>query len=139
MRTDRAGNRSFKTIKVKVIFPDAIFPDKTFVQHAGPRQGFGPDGIDQILEQVAEQLDTRYPWWNFRPREMRPDGSTIHFVFVFAGTNRNYVPPAPNITPTTESSTPEPAPPEDVTPTAIEQAVGTTLQELASQATVLGE
>jgi hypothetical protein len=77
------------------------------VQHAGPRQGFGVDGIDQMLEQIADQLDTLYPWWQFRPVELAPIGSAIRFAFIFAGNNTSYVPPAPNQTPT-DSTTPEP-------------------------------
>ena len=85
MRKDKAGNVLFRKMIVKVIFPDAIFPDKTYVQHAGPRQGFGPEGIDHMLESIADQLDTLYPWWEFKPVDMKPVGQTIRFVFTFAG------------------------------------------------------
>jgi hypothetical protein len=85
MLRDKQGNRLFRKMIVKVIFPDGIFPDRTYVQHAGPRQGFGPDGIDGMLENIAEQLDTLYPFWDFKPMEMAPEGRTIRFLFKFAG------------------------------------------------------
>jgi hypothetical protein len=108
MRTDKYGNKLFKKMRVKVIFPDQIFPDRTYVQHAGPRQGFGPDGVDQMLEQIADQLDTLYPWWQFRPVELASIGSTIRFAFIFAGNNKSYVPPPALTQPPTDSTTPEP-------------------------------
>ncbi len=108
MRTDKLGNKLFKKMTVKVIFPSGIFPDRTYVQHAGPRQGFGPDGVDQMLNQIADNLDSLYPWWQFEPMEMEPVGSTIRFVFKFAGNNPNYRPPAVQITPDEDSTTPRP-------------------------------
>ncbi len=95
MRTDKLGNKLFRKMTVKVIFPDQIFEDRTYVQHAGPRQGFGPEGVDQMLNQIADQLDSLYPWWQFTPLEMAPIGSTLRFVFKFAGNNPNYKPTAP--------------------------------------------
>jgi hypothetical protein len=85
MLRDKEGNRLFRTVKVKVIFPDQIFPDKIFIQHAGPKQGFGPDGVDQMLESVADQLDTLYPFWDFKPLELRPEGRTTNWLFTFVG------------------------------------------------------
>jgi hypothetical protein len=84
MRKDKAGNKLYKKMTVKVLFPDAIFPDKTYVQHAGPKQGFGPEGVDHMLESIADQLDTLYPWWEFQMKEMTPVGSTIRFCFTYA-------------------------------------------------------
>ena len=143
MRTDKAGNTLWRTVSVKVIFPDGIFPDRVYKQHAGPKQGFGPDGVDQMLNQIADQLDELYPWWQFRPVDLSPIGSTIRFAFVFAGNNTSYAPDptAPilsNINPT-ESTTPGPETTEDTTLTAIKEAVGNTLQELSSQKRVPGE
>jgi hypothetical protein len=90
---------------VKVVFPDSMFPDKSFVAHAGPKQGFGPDGTDEVLMNIADQLDALYPWWEFRSVELAPVGRTARYVFTYAGP-RAFV---PQDTPTTtESSTPEP-------------------------------
>lgn len=140
MRKDKDGNTLFRKMTIKVVFPDAIFQDQTFVQRAGPRQGFGPEGVDATLMSIADQLDTRYPWWEFAPVELRPIGSTIRFAFIFAGNNKNYVPPAPTINPIAESTTPEPETPQsDNTTDAIKATVGTTLQDVASQEMVPGE
>lgn len=104
MLRDKAGNKLFRTVKVKVIFPDAIFPDKTFVQHAGPRQGFGPGGIDDILMQVADQLETLYPFWEFKAQEMLPAHRTARWLLTFAG----YRATSPATTqPIADSNTPE--------------------------------
>ena len=86
MLKDKMGNRLFRRIEVKVIFPDKIFPERTYVQKAGPHQGFGPEGVDAMLNDVADKLDELYPWWNFKPVELSPVGRTARFVFTFAGT-----------------------------------------------------
>jgi hypothetical protein len=137
MRKDKAGNKLYRKMTVKVIFPDRIFPDRVYHQHAGPRQGFGPDGVDQMLEQIADQLDALYPWWQFRLTELRPEGNTIRFAFIFAGNNPTYVAPAPTIQPIADSSALGTEPPIS-TLTAeeiIKTTVGTTLQDLAASAT----
>lgn len=85
MLKDKAGNKLWRTVKVKVIFPDAIFPDKIFVQHAGPRQGFGPGGIDDILMQIADDLETKFPFWEFKMQEMTPEHRTARYLLTFAG------------------------------------------------------
>ena len=38
-----------------------------------------------MLMEVADQLDTLYPWWNFSYVELKPVGRTARFVFTFAG------------------------------------------------------
>jgi hypothetical protein len=108
MRKDKAGNKLYRKMTVKVIFPDRLFPDRVYQQHAGPKMGFGPEGIDQMLNQIADELDSLYPWWEFKPCELLPIGATIRFAFIFAGNNPNYTPPAPKINPMTESTTPGP-------------------------------
>jgi hypothetical protein len=85
MLRDKDGNRLFRKVKVRVIFPDKIFPDKFFVQSASARQGYGPSGIDDILMQVADQLDTLYPFWQFHMQEMSPEHRTARFLMTFAG------------------------------------------------------
>jgi len=86
MLRDKAGNRLFRRIEVKVIFPDKIFPERTYVQKAGPHQGFGPEGVDAMLMDIADKLEELYPWWNFTVVELSPVGRTARFVFTFAGT-----------------------------------------------------
>jgi len=82
---DKDGNRLFRKVTVRVIFPEAIFPPKTFIQHAAARQGFGPEGIDAMLMSIADQLETLYPFWDFRAQELAPEGRTARYVLTFAG------------------------------------------------------
>jgi hypothetical protein len=84
MLRDNKGNRLFRRVEVKVVFPDKIFPDKKMVTRAEPHKGFGPDGIDDILMQVTDQLDTLFPWWEFRMQALAPEHRTAKFVFTFA-------------------------------------------------------
>ena len=85
MLHDAAGNRLYRKLEMRIVFPDRIFPDKQIVQHAEPHKGFGPEGIDAALMQVTDQLDTLYPWWDFRLVTLSPVGRTARFVFTFAG------------------------------------------------------
>lgn len=85
MLRDSKGNRLFRRVDIRIVFPDGIFPDKKLSQHAEPHKGFGPDGIDDLLMQTADQLDTLYPWWQFRFVELAPVGRTASYVFTFAG------------------------------------------------------
>ena len=105
MLRDKVGNKMFRKVKIKVVFPDAIFPDRTYVQHAGPKQGFGPDGIDEMLMQVANQLEELYPFWEFKMQEMTPEHRTARYLMTFAGYHAT---PPPTINPIADSSTPEP-------------------------------
>lgn len=139
MRTDKAGNRLYRKMTVKIIFPAGIFTDRTYMQHAGPRQGFSPDGVDQMLLQIADDLDSLYPWWNFEPVELSPIGSTIRFVFKFVGNNTNYVPPAPTTNPTADSSTLGPETTEGIQSVSININADNTPQSPSSQELVPGE
>jgi hypothetical protein len=85
MRKDAKGNRLFKRLTVKVQFPADIFGDKTFIQKAPAGKGFHAAGIQEMLENLAEQLDTLYPFWDFTVVEMSPIGSTARYTFTFAG------------------------------------------------------
>lgn len=129
MLKDKDGSRLFRKVFIKVVFPDAIFPPKTFVQHAGPHQGFGPAGVDAMLMQIADHLDTLYPFWEFRVVELAPQGRNAKYVFTFAG-YRAVPAPSPAIQDKpTESTTLEPGTAESNTPTF----VGTPLHESAVQ------
>jgi len=116
MPHDKEGNRLFRKVQVKVIFPDEIFPPKLFVQHAGPHQGFGPSGVDEMLEKIADQLDTLYPFWEFKMTELAPEGSTAKYVMTFAGYRST------KIYPNEESTTLEPGMVGDSTPTEVGNA-----------------
>ena len=84
MLRDKFGNRLFRKVTVKIVYPENLFPEKTYIQHAGPKQGFNPEGIDEILMQTATRLDDLYPWWEFSYAELTPVGRTARFVFTFA-------------------------------------------------------
>jgi len=83
MLRDTAGNRLFRKVEVKIIYPIDTIPTAKMAQRAGPKQGFGPAGVDDILMQVADKLDTLYPWWNFEMVTLTPEGRTARFVFKF--------------------------------------------------------
>jgi hypothetical protein len=85
MRRDKDMNRLYKRVWVKIVYPDAIFPPKVMTQRAGPKQGFGPDGIDDLLMQTADKLENLFPYWEFQMIELAPQGQTARFVFTFAG------------------------------------------------------
>ena len=134
MLRDKSGNRLFRKMTVKVIYPDNIFPDRTYVQRAGSKQGLGPDGVASMLDQIAEQLDALYPFWDFTPIELAPEHRTIRFVFKFAGYRAVPAPPQP----ITDSNTPEP----ETTPILEAEAAPEApaiLQHAPSQELVLGE
>lgn len=92
MLKDKTGNKLYRRIEVKVIFPNDVFPPKKFVSRAGPQQGFNPTGVDDILMQVADRLETLYPWWNFQVVELKSPARLARFVFTFAGYNTDYKP-----------------------------------------------
>jgi hypothetical protein len=126
MLKDKEGNRLFRKVSVKVIYPDNIFPVKTFTQHAGPKQGFGPTGVDDILMKMADQLDTLYPWWDFTCVELKAEHRTKRYVFTFAGYRST------TINPKEDGTTLDTGAAEENTSPAIE-AVGNTLQDLWPQ------
>jgi len=105
MLRDKAGNRLFRRIDIKIIFPIDTIPNQKFSQRAGAHQGFGPDGLDDILMQVADKLDTLYPWWDFKMVELAPEGRTAKYVFRFlqyriSGTKASG--PVPEVAPVSE-------------------------------------
>ncbi len=151
MLRDKDGNRLFRKMTVKIIFPDAIFPERTYVQHAGAKQGFGPDGVSQMLMDIADKLDTLYPWWEFRPIELTPVGRTTRYVFTFAGYRAMHGVDASagqtmvdqiqdSRQPIADSTTPEPETAEDMRPAEDKTSdVGNTSQLPLSQELVPGE
>ena len=85
MLQDKAGNRLYRKVDIKIVFPDNIVPVKRLTSRAEPKKGFGPNGIDDLLMQTADQLDTLYPWWDFKMVELAPVGRTASYVFTLAG------------------------------------------------------
>jgi hypothetical protein len=89
MLRDAKGNRLFRKVWIKIIYPDAIFPPKIMTQHAGSKQGFGPTGVDDLLMQTADKLETLFPYWQFKMTELGPRGGAARYVFTFAGYSAN--------------------------------------------------
>lgn len=120
MLKDATGQRLFRKVMIRVIFPDAIFPPRVFQQHAGPHQGFGDAGVSDMLMQIADRLEELYPWWEFKVVELKPEGRTAKYVFTFAGYRK--MKPADavvsefTLNPKTESTTLGPGTPESITP-----------------------
>jgi len=85
MLRDKTGSRLFKSVNIKIYFPDKIFPDKKLAQRAPPKKGFSSENIDDILMEVADRLETLYPWWEFKMMELAPTGRAANFIFTFAG------------------------------------------------------
>lgn len=84
MLQDKDGNRLFRKVTVKVIFPNKIFPPKTFTSRAEQHKGISSDGVQDVLMQVADKLEQLYPYWEFRAIELTPVGRTARYVFDFA-------------------------------------------------------
>lgn len=106
MLRDKDGNRLFRKIEMKIIFPDNILPPKKVSQHAEARKGFGPAGIDDSLMQITDRLDTLYPWWEFKMTPLSPVGRTARYVFTFAGYRAGAFPGAMPPEPATDLAVP---------------------------------
>ena len=86
MLTDKDGNKLYRKVEIRVIFPEHIFPDRKIMQKAkGSRQGYGPEGVLDILMAVADQLETLYPYWEFESTELASVAHTAKYVFNFRG------------------------------------------------------
>jgi len=90
---DAAGNKLFRRVEIKILFPDGIMAPSKTVQKAEARKGFGPDSIDEMLMSVADQLDVKFPWWDFRLSELTPEHRTARYVFTCVGFKKGYTPP----------------------------------------------
>lgn len=93
MLRDNKGNRLFRRVEINVLYPDGIMKPERITQRAAAKQGFSPDNVDELLMRVADTLDTKFPWWQFRMQELAPEHRTARFNFVCAGFNPAYRPP----------------------------------------------
>jgi hypothetical protein len=66
--------------------------------------------------QIADDLDTKFPFWDFKSVELKPEGRTAKYVFTFAGYRST------KIYPNEESTTLEPGMVGDSTPTEVGNA-----------------
>jgi len=116
MMMDQKGNKLFRKVIVRIIFPDEIFPSRVITQNAGPKMGFHAAGIDEILMKIADQLEELYPYWEFNAVELTPIGKTARYALTFAGyrasSGRSDTPPPPVLLDPSEtvSSMPSPDP-----------------------------
>ena len=85
MRRDKEGNKLYRKVWVKIVYPDAIFPPKITVAKAPPKRGFNEEGIDDILMQTADKLENLFPYWEFKMTEIAPSGGMARYVFTFSG------------------------------------------------------
>ena len=62
---NRAGDKIYKTVKVTATIGDKRkLPIKTF--RLPPDQYFTEEGVDKVLMEVTDWLDTYYPQYDFR-------------------------------------------------------------------------
>ena len=92
MLKDKKGNRLFRRVDVKIVYPNEVFPVQKISKRAEPKKGFGSDGVDDILMQIADELETKFPWWEFELVELAPNGKTASYVFKF----HSYRPQSPS-------------------------------------------
>jgi hypothetical protein len=85
MLKDTKGNRLYRSVSIKIIFPDKIFPDRKLLQHAPPSRGFNDDSLDEIIGKVVDQLDTLYPFWEFKLLPLAHTPRQAKYVIAFAG------------------------------------------------------
>lgn len=86
MLRDKENNRLFRRVEIKVIFSDNSLPVKKLAYKAqGSRQAYGPEGIDAMLMNVADQLDQLYPWWEFKMIPLAPRGRVACYAFSVVG------------------------------------------------------
>jgi hypothetical protein len=93
MFRDRNGHRLFKRVEIEIHFPEKALPFKKIRQMAPAQQGFGPDGLDDLLMKVTDMLEEQFPWWEFKLVEMKPSGRVAKYHFMGVGFNPNYKPP----------------------------------------------
>lgn len=85
MLRDKNGNRLVRRVDIKIYYPDGILPMQRIVQKSAAKQGFSPDGIDEILMSVTDMLDTRFPFWEFKFTELASRSRVAEFVFTQCG------------------------------------------------------
>ena len=108
MPNSKDGDRLYRRIKVRIVFPEKIFPDKDFLEKAPARKGFTSENVFEFLYKIADRLEELYPWWDFKYTELVPEGSTARYVFNFAGYRKVTAAQIQNPQPT-ESSALDPA------------------------------
>jgi hypothetical protein len=71
-----------RRVKIRVILPEGTgIKPLRFEVKAGPHRGFGDTGIDEVLEHAAQQIEKRFPLWEFRLVPIAENA----FNFIYAG------------------------------------------------------
>lgn len=96
MLRDKTGNKLFRHVRVNIVYPKDTLPSETFTHRAGPRQGYSPGNIDDILLQTAGKLEELYPYWDFKLNELTPEGRTARYTLTVCG-YRPVKPAAPKV------------------------------------------
>lgn len=95
---DKQGRKLYRHLTVKIELPG--LPVKTRKFTPPPHQGFHEDGIDNILESIADDLDRVYPFLDYK---LVPLGANS-FRFVHVGYRVPSNPPVSQDPPTTEAT-----------------------------------
>lgn len=85
MLQDSKGNRLYRRLEIKIVYPDSILDPETTVQKAPAGKGFSDENINSALMSIADRLDSLYPFWEFEPIELASHGRLAKFVFAFKG------------------------------------------------------
>jgi hypothetical protein len=88
---DKKGNRLFKQIRIKVVFPPKTFPTRIQCLRAPEGKCFNDSGLSEVLDKVADKLDSDFPMWEFRLVQLPSIGNTIAFNFIYGQLNVEYV------------------------------------------------
>jgi hypothetical protein len=86
MKRDKSGERLWPDFRVRVVMPGQ--KDIIWRSRAGPRRGYTLDGIQTMLEQVAEHLEKQFPSVEFRMVELEPN----RFNFLYEGRKESMAP-----------------------------------------------
>jgi len=82
---DAKGNRLYKRVEIAVVYPEGVLKTERIVRKAPAGKGIGEDGVNELLMTVADQLETKFPWWEFEPIELASSGRVSKHVFSFKG------------------------------------------------------
>ena len=82
---DAKGNRLYKRVEIDIVYPENVMKREHIVRKAPARKGISEDGVNEILMQIADTLETRFPWWTFEPIELKGPSRVSQHVFSFKG------------------------------------------------------
>lgn len=98
MLRDKDGNALVRRVEVRVVFPDGVFAPKVMRYKAEPKKGFSSQAVDEILENVANDLETKFPWWEFNLVPLSCSSREARYSICCVGYRENYKPPVAEAT-----------------------------------------